>query len=129
MNVSSHQASEVLDAIELAVNLSKKVEGLNPFNPRISLIPNKVDIFVGEDENREYMRYFEFLPIAKELQTRLYGGGNFAYTESSGHFSILLSINVENIDISNKYIVKNEGAAMPVESLEELLDRIQKSKS
>ena len=65
------------------------------------------------------------MPNAEELQKKLYGGGDIAYFETTGDFSIFFGVVTEfNKEYING-IIKLEGTAKPAKSLDELLAKLK----
>lgn len=118
---------EGLEAIRYALTVAKQLESANPqFDPKLTFNPNSMSLFVGADSNGNYIPYTDFIPKAIELQRALYGGGNIAYGESSGHFDILLGVEDEiRRSFNFSGIINVEGAAKPANSLDELLLRLK----
>lgn len=124
--VQSAKHLEELEAVKYALATARKLElARHSFKVPLSFNPNSMGIFVGEDPEGNYILYKEFIPNAKELQKRLYGGGNIAYGESSGHFSIFLGVEDEiRHSFSFSGIINTEGVAKPANSLDDLLSRL-----
>ncbi len=126
IKVGSAICLEELEAIKYALTITKQLESATPsFNPPLAFNPNLIYLFVGPDSEWSYNIQVEnFLPNAKELQRRLYKGGNTAYGQSSGHFGIYLGVE----DELNKYdikVIEVEGIAKPANSLDDLLIRLE----
>ena len=121
---------EELEAVRCAIAVAAQLESITPpFEPQLKFNPNLVYIYVGTDSQGNKMLREDFMRNARRLQRALYSGGNFAYTELSGDFGILLGLKEDREGYTPKKEVRMNGAANPASSLDELLARIKQSKS
>lgn len=126
IKIGYREPMEELEAIRHALMTAKQLElAKPPFDPKLTFNPNLIYLFVGADTEGNYTVYSNFIQNAKELQARLYGGGNIAYRESSGHFHMFLGIENEFRNKGITRVIEFEGAAKPANSLDELLARLE----
>lgn len=120
---------EELEAIQLALVVAKNLESATlAFKPKLVFNPNFIYLFVGDDIEGNYMYFRDFIPNAQNLQRILYGGGNIAYCESSGHFVICIGIEEIFREYNITGVIEGQGTTQPANSLDELLARIEQAK-
>ena len=117
-----------LEAVQSAVTIAGQLESAKPpFNPPLVFDPNLVFLLVGKDSEGNAITYGDFEPNAAELQKALYGGGNFAYYESSGEFNIFLGLTKMFRLYRPNGLVGVGGKARRAASLEDLLARLRQN--
>lgn len=114
----AHILNSIKSTIETASGLKK-----------IKFGPNLLTLSLGPFDGEEQFKR-EFSQIAKNLQERLYLGGDVWYTESSDDFNLFLgtkkAMDVYTGGVQNKDIkkIEFESTSKPVLTLDELLNRI-----
>ncbi len=115
---------DAIRAIRFALSMAKQLEDVKTIRHGLSFNPNFIYLVVGADSERKYISASEFMPEAQELQKKLYGGGNFGFSELAG-LGVLLGTQEEIKSFpGDKKIVDAEGIAQPANSLDELLQRL-----
>ena len=117
--------SNILKATKSALGFAKRMS-----SETLRFNPNYIGLFLGW--HRDLAKFKRcVVPIAITLQQRMYSGGDIYWAESSHDFSLFLGsekeIRPRRIPDAKKIAVK--GKFQPANSLDELLERIQKSKS
>lgn len=115
---------DAIRAIRFALSMAKQLEDVKTTRHGLSFNPNFIYLTVGADSEGKRIGASDFTPEAQELQKKLYGGGNFGYSEPAG-LGVLLGTQ-EGIESSpgDKKIVELEGTSQPANSLDELLQRL-----